>query len=64
MLQVMKTMTDSQPTQTLAASLVSALVTTTIAYPLDLAHGRMAADMSKKPSLFIEENAFMAAGKD
>jgi len=30
----------------------TSLLTTTLTYPLDLAHGRMAADMSKKPSVF------------
>ena len=35
----------------LAAGTCSALLTTLLMYPLDLAHGRMAADMSKKPAL-------------
>ena len=39
-------------THLLLASIGTALVTTTLAYPLDLAQGRMAADMSKKPSLY------------
>ena len=34
--------------KTLLASTVSALLTTVLSYPFDLAHGRMAADMSKK----------------
>ena len=32
----------------LGASSFTALLTTAVTYPLDLAHGRMAADMSKK----------------
>jgi hypothetical protein len=36
---------------------VTALITTTFTYPLDLAHGRMAADMSKKPSLVVNKNS-------
>ena len=37
------------------AATITALATTTVTYPLDLAHGRMSADMSKKPSLYIEK---------
>jgi len=46
----------------MGAALGSALFTTLIAYPLDLAHGRMAADMSKKPAL-IKDSRNMTAGK-
>ena len=44
---------DQQPSplHVIGAATVSAVVTTAIAYPLDLAHGRMAADMSRKPAL-------------
>lgn len=35
----------------LGASTFTALLTTAVTYPLDLAHGRMAGDMSKKPSV-------------
>lgn len=41
--------------RTLIASTVAALLTTTICYPFDLAHGRMAADMSKKPSVYVDD---------
>lgn len=40
----------------LAASSLTALVTTTMAYPFDLAHGRMAGDMSKKPSIIVDKS--------
>jgi hypothetical protein len=39
-----------------AASMVSSIFATTLSYPLDLAHGKMAADMSKKPSLLQNKN--------
>lgn len=35
----------------------SALFTTLVSYPFDLAQGRMAADMSKKPSLQKDSRA-------
>ena len=35
----------------LGASTFTALLTTALTYPLDLAHGRMAADMSKKANV-------------
>lgn len=38
------------------ASSFTALLTTIVTYPLDLAHGRMAADMSKKPSIIMDKN--------
>lgn len=41
----------------IAASTVTALFTTFCTYPLDLAHGRMAADMSKKPSIVIDRES-------
>ena len=34
------------------SSVISALCTTTVTYPFDMAQGKMAADMSQKPSLF------------
>jgi len=37
--------------KSIGASLLTAVFTTLTVYPLDLAHGRMAADMSKKQSL-------------
>jgi type IV secretory pathway VirB6-like protein len=36
---------------TVGAATFTALLTTAATYPLDLAHGRMAADMSKKVSM-------------
>jgi hypothetical protein len=40
------------------AASITALLTTAVTYPLDLAHGRMAADMSKKTSVVaISKNA-------
>ena len=35
----------------MGAATFTALLTTAVTYPLDLAHGRMAADMSKKVSV-------------
>ena len=40
--------------QTVAAATASGVFTTLVAYPLDLAHGKMAADMSKKPALGLD----------
>lgn len=37
------------------------MIITSITYPLDLVHGRMAADMSKKPSLVVAKNASSAS---
>ena len=51
---------DPTPMQTVAAATASALFTTLLAYPLDLAHGRMAADMSKKPALGADQRTPMA----
>ena len=42
---------NSHFTSTLGAATFTALLTTAATYPLDLAHGRMAADMSKKVSI-------------
>mmetsp|Transcript_26135 Transcript_26135/g.32674 ORF Transcript_26135/g.32674 Transcript_26135/m.32674 type:complete len:114 (-) Transcript_26135:426-767(-) len=54
---------DKAPfTQVLAAATGSAVFTTALAYPLDLAHGRMAADMSKKPAL-IKDAKSQTVGK-
>jgi len=33
------------------------LFTTAATYPLDLVHAKMAADMSKKPSVIVDKNA-------
>jgi ABC-type spermidine/putrescine transport system permease subunit I len=41
----------------LVASTVTALVTTAMTYPLDLAHGRMAADMSKKATIAVDKSS-------
>lgn len=41
--------------QSLGAATFTSLLTTTLTYPLDFAHGRMAADLSKKPSVYIEK---------
>jgi len=57
-----KSADDAPFVQVLAAATGSALFTTLFAYPLDLAHGRMAADMSKKPAL-IKDARSMTAGK-
>lgn len=54
---------DSAPfLQVLAAATGSAIFTTLLSYPLDLAHGRMAADMSKKPAL-IKDSRRKNTGK-
>lgn len=42
---------------TLIAGLATGVICTTVTYPLDLAHGRMAADMSKKPPAIVDKNA-------
>lgn len=47
--------------QSIAAATASGLFTTLIAYPLDLAHGRMAADMSKKPAIGMDSRTPVAA---
>ena len=47
----------------LAAAIGSALITTLVVYPLDLAHGRMGADMSKKPALIKESSSYKAGAK-
>ena len=36
----------------LASSTMSGCIIMSLTYPLDLVHGRMAADMSKKPSMY------------
>jgi hypothetical protein len=42
----------------IGASTATALLTTALTYPLDLAHGRMAADMSKKANvLAVNKNS-------
>ena len=38
------------------AGVSTGILTTTITYPLDLVHGRMAADMSKKPPAIVDKN--------
>ena len=40
----------------IAASATSAVVLTTLLYPLDLAHTRMSADMTKKQSIHVQPN--------
>lgn len=40
----------------LLSSTLTSLVLTSVSYPLDLVHGRMAADMSKKPSLYSNKS--------
>ena len=47
----------------IAAAISSSVITTLIAYPLDFAHGRMAADMSKKPTLVKDSSSFKAGAK-
>ena len=42
---------NSHLASTMGAATFTALLTTAVTYPLDLAHGRMAADMSKKVSV-------------
>jgi len=41
---------------TLAAASASSLLLTTLLFPMDLCHTRMATDMSKKPSLYTNKN--------
>ncbi|CDW82930.1 guanylate-binding n-terminal domain containing protein [Stylonychia lemnae] len=49
---------DNNPfVSSMGAAMLTALFTTTVTYPLDLVHGRMAADMSKKPTVFQDKNA-------
>lgn len=43
---------QSKLQQTLAASSLSAVLMTTLMYPMDLCHTRMSADMSKKKSVY------------
>ena len=53
---------DRAPTSAIVgAATASALFTTAVTYPLDLAHGRMAADMSKKPPL-VKDSRGAGAG--
>eukprot|EP00347_Sterkiella_histriomuscorum_P019218 403342489 len=40
----------------IGAATLTGVLTTTLTYPLDFAHGRMSADMSKKPSVYIERS--------
>jgi hypothetical protein len=47
---------DTKFLNVVLASSFTALLTTLLTYPLDLAHGRMAADMSKKPSIIVDKN--------
>ena len=54
---------DAPLIQVLGASLGSAIFTTLVAYPLDLAHGRMAADMSKKPALIKDAQSMSSSAK-
>jgi hypothetical protein len=44
----------------IGAATGSALFTSLVSYPLDFAHGRMAADMSKKPALIKDARTSMA----
>jgi len=48
----------ASPLHVVAAATGSALFTTMVSYPLDFAHGRMAADMSKKPALIKDATRF------
>jgi hypothetical protein len=53
-----KTESDVNLTASIAGASATALVTTALTYPLDLAHGRMAADMSKKANVIaMSKNA-------
>ena len=54
---------DASFVHVLGASLGSAIFTTLVAYPLDLAHGRMAADMSKKPALTKDSRSMTSSAK-
>ena len=47
--------TTSATTRTLAASSVSALLLTTVMYPLDLCHTRMSCDMTKKDAVYNQQ---------
>lgn len=44
----------------IGASTITALTTTLLSYPLDLAHGRMAADMSKKIPISLQKGTPLA----
>lgn len=48
---------DPQFSAKFAAALTTGILSTTITYPLDMAQGRMCADMSKKPSMFLNINS-------
>ena len=48
----------ASPLHVVGAATGSALFTTLVSYPLDLAHGRMSADMSKKPALIKDASAY------
>jgi hypothetical protein len=48
---------NSLTLSSLTAATLTALFTTLVTYPLDLAHGRMAADMSKKPTIAMSKNS-------
>lgn len=45
-----------------SSALVTALGVTLVTYPLDLAQGRMTADMSKKPTEFVQHKAKVETG--
>jgi len=51
-----KGLSSSQFMQTLMASTLSACLTSTASYPLDLVHARMAADMSSKATIFTPDS--------
>lgn len=53
---------EKQMESTFQASIVTAVAVTLISYPFDLAQGRMAGDMSKKPSLMGDRNAKKKTG--
>ena len=38
------------------AGVIAGVATTTLTYPFDIVHGRMAADMSKKPPVIVDKN--------
>jgi hypothetical protein len=55
--QGLQNTTNSTYLSSLVAALTTSVLTTVATYPFDLAHGRMAADMSKKQNIIINKNS-------
>ena len=47
----------------LIAAVATGVATTTLTYPLDIVHGRMAADMSKKPPVIVDKSQLTQKSK-